>query len=342
MLLPVLMLAAPLAPRAEIVRGLYSAEVPVADQSAQALSRASRVALAEVLVKVSGSSDVLQYPVIKAALPEARAHVQQYAYRQAREPGGQLSVRLEFDDSYVTRLVTTAGAPLWTANRPVVLVWLVVEDGGPRYFVSQESAPELAQQLLQAFARRGVPARLPLYDLADAAALNTEEAWRLYAPALQAASGRYDVEDVLAGRAAALTSGEVVGDWSYFDGVSRSDRSFTAPDTEAFMRSGVSIVAEKLAARYAVAPSGAAEGGIRMSVVGVSTYSDYANIVAWLEGLELIDHANVERVEGDTLELRLHAQADAGQLAAIIELNQRLVPQPVAASENVLNYQWQK
>ncbi len=339
---PLLLLLAVTSSQAGSVRDLYSAQVPVADQSARALSTASRQALAEVLVKVSGSVEVLQYPAIKAALKEARTHVQQYAYSREDGPQGVLSARFEFDGSYVTRLVTQSGAPLWTANRPQVLVWMVVEDASGRYFVNMDTAPELSTQLLEAFSRRGVPVQLPLFDLADSAAISTEEAWRLYGPALQAASDRYDVQDIVAGRLAALSTGKSVGDWSYLSSGNRIDRSVTATDAEAFMREGVSIVAEDMASRYAVVSSGADDSGVTMFVQGVASYADYAGIVAWLEGLELIDHANVERIERDQIELRLHAQADAGQLAAIIELNERLVPVPPTSTNSQLSYQWRK
>jgi hypothetical protein len=80
---------------------------------------------------------------------------------------------------------------------------------------------------------------------------------------------------------------------------------------------------------------------VKLSVVGVFSYADYAGSVAWLEGLELIEHANIERIQGDRVELRLHAQADARQLAAIIELNERLVPLPSTDPNDQLSYQWQ-
>jgi hypothetical protein len=218
---------------------------------------------------------------------------------------------------------------------------MVIEDAGGRYFVNWETAPELAQQLLAEFSRRGVPVQLPLFDLADSAAISTEEAWRLYGPALQAASARYNVQNIVAGRLAALSAGNSVGDWSYFYSGDRIDRSVTAPDAGAFVREGVSIVAEEMSARYAVTSSGTDDSGVKLSVVGVISYADYAGIVAWLEGLELIEHANIERILGDRVELRLHAQADAGQLAAIIELNERLLPLPATEPNDQLSYQWQ-
>lgn len=338
--------------RAEVVADLHSATVPVADQSSQALAAAAREALAEVLVKVSGSRDFLQKPVIVAALDDARSHVQQYGYERAEAPAAGLALRFEFDGAYVTNLVKRAGAPLWTANRPTVLAWVVVEDELGRHFVNRDSASQEAQLLLQEFSRRGVPVQLPVFDLADTAALSPDDAWRLDATALRAASARYNVQDVVAGRLARLSDGNALGDWSYFRQDEQINRSVAVPDLQTFLREGVNVVAGELAARYAVAPTGGGAGGVRISVSGVSSFADYAAIVKWLEGLELVDYANLEQVQGDRIELRLQAQADASQLAATIELNDRLVPIPLsgpasepgseAAPSAQLNYQWRK
>ena len=101
------------------------------------------------------------------------------------------------------------------------------------------------------------------------------------------------------------------------------------------------MVAESMASRYAIAPTGSDPRGVILSVQGVQRYGDYANIVAWLEGLELVEHANVERISGDLIEIRLIASADAAQLAALIELNQRLMQLPPHAPHVQLSYQWQ-
>ena len=77
-------------------------------------------------------------------------------------------------------------------------------------------------------------------------------------------------------------------------------------------------------------------------VTGVSSYADYAAIVRWLEDLELVDHANIQKVRGELIELQLQTQVDALQLAALIELNDRLLPAPIVGSSAQLNYQWRK
>ncbi len=327
---------------AAVVKDLYSAEVVVADKSQAALNAGSAEALSEVFVKVSGSTDVLQNPILLSALGNARSLVQQYAYARQESESEVLLARFEFDDSVISNLVARAGVPLWTANRPAVLVWMVLEGPEGKQFLNRESSPQMMSRVTEEFARRGVPAQFPLYDLNDSAAISVDELWRLNAASLTGASQRYGVQDILAGRLATLSNGSWVGDWSYFSGNSRIDRSIRVGNPEAFLQAGVSLVAQEMSARYAVAPSRSVSQGVKVLVSGVSSYSDYASIVAWLEGLELIEYANVESIRGNTIQLNLVAQADATQLAAIIELNEHLLPVRSPDSVVQLSYQWQR
>jgi uncharacterized protein len=327
---------------AEILPDLYTATVPVADQSSSSLSTAAKAAMSEVVVKVSGSASALRNPSISAAIGDARSHVQEYAYVKGKPPAAPLSLRFVFDGTYITDLVTQSGAPLWTANRPVVLAWVVVQDEQGRHFVNQESAPEESKWLVEEFARRGVPVQIPVFDLVDAAAVSTEDVWALNANAIQSASARYNVQDVVAGRLAISSDGKSLGDWSYFRQGDQINRSVTVADLPAFLRSGGDIVATDMASRYAVAPTGGTEGGLRLTVTGISSYADYSSIVNWLEKLELVELVNLEQVIGERVEFRLQAKTDISQMAAIIELNDRLLPMPVLGDSSQLNYQWRK
>lgn len=326
---------------AEVVADLYAASVPVTEQSSKVLDSASKEAMEEVLVKVSGSKRVLQYPGIAAALKDARSHVLQYSYVRGKPPAPALSLRFEFDGRYITDLVTESGAPLWTANRPAVLVWIVVEDEQGRHFINQETAPDEAQLLVEAFSRRGVPVQFPVFDLQDTAAISTGDVWSLDAIAIQRASARYDAQEVVAGRLAVTSTGTSLGDWSYFREDDRINRSVTVPDLQAFLNSGVNIVAADMASRYAVAPTSSADdSGLRLTITGISNYKDYAALANWLENLELVEYANLEAVQGERVEFRLLAKTDAARLAGIIELNERLTAIPTLGDATQLNYQW--
>jgi hypothetical protein len=315
------------AARAELVQDLYEAEVAVADQSAAELARAARQGLSDVLVKVSGSTQVLSNPTISKALGDARNRVERYSYHKGPGVPPQTSVKLSFDGAYVTGLVVGAGAPIWTANRPAVLVWLVIEDAAGRVFLNAATAPALMAAVQGEFARRGVPIQLPTHDAEDAAALTPEQAWNLDDPALVPASARYQLRDILVGRVSLLEGGGATGEWSFLQGDNRVRRTSTVASEELFVRDGAALVAETMAARYAVAASSAG-GDVTLAVSGVTTYADYAAVITWLEGLELIERADVQSVRGDTVTLNLKAKAGAAQLASIIELNRRLVPIP--------------
>ncbi|MEQ9463959.1 MAG: DUF2066 domain-containing protein [Haliea sp.] len=336
-----------LAPRgavaAELVRDLYIADVPVSDRSSAELARASAEGLAQVLVKVAGSAEVLALPPVVEAVGGARARVLQYSYARVDPPtpgaSPGLAARVEFDPVQVRELLASAGAPIWTATRPVVLVWLVVEDEAGRRFVNTGTHPELVTGLADGFRRRGVPVRFPLFDLADTTALDPDEAWSLPAPLLIAASARYGAAEILAGRIAVLTSGEIAGEWAYFSVTGRQGRSVVRAADDEFLRQGVAMVVEDMASRYALTVAGGAGDGLQMTVAGVASYADYTAVLSWLEGLEPIARAQVTAISGDTLSLVLTADADAAQLAGVIELNPRLRPRN-GSPTNGLSYQW--
>ncbi len=326
--------------RAAVVDNLYEAEVPVADHGPEALEEASLLALQQVFIKVSGSVAVLENPVILIELEKSRSYVQQYSYTRDEDVDGDLSAKFEFDGAVISRLVVNSGAPLWTANRPAVLVWMVIQSAAGRQFVGVDSDPGALEALQKSFSTRGVPLRAPLLDLEDTAALKVDDVWRLRASPLVSASQRYGVQDILAGRITELSTGEWLGDWAYISGNNRVDRAVSADSINTFMNSGASLVAKQMSEKYSVVASQTDLGGVLMSVRGVDSYADYSKIVNWLESLELIQHANVEEIQGSEILLRLTAQAEASRLRKIIELNSRLSPISSASNSFELSYQW--
>lgn len=331
----------PLSGRAAIVADLYSAQVPVDDRGTAALTDAAQAALSQVLVKVSGSEGVLQSPEVISAMGSARNRVLTYAYVEQPGEAAQPEVRFEFDADYVTDLVRRSGAPLWTANRPPVLAWVVVQEDNRQRFLSEESDAELADAIKEAFSRRGLILQLPLHDLKDAAAVRASDAWSRNRTTLREASRRYAVADIAIARFTAAADGEYAADWVYWS----ADDAVTAPSRrgqpEGVVQLGADLIADTMAARYAVSPSSGEVIAVRMLVSGVFEYGDYAGIVRWLRSLEPISYANLERVQGDRLTLVMGTRAQPSSLRRIIELNERLVPEQTRDPYVPLSYRWQ-
>ena len=326
---------------ARVVDGLYSARVAVADRGDAALNTAAREGLARVLVKITGRREIVSEPVLERAVRDARDYLQQYSYQAADDR--PLELELRFSSEAVRSLVLESGAPLWTANRPQVLVWLVIDGPGGRRLVGAESHPDTIVQLRRAFERRGLPLVMPLLDLTDIVTLAPGDAWRQNLARIKQASARYPAEQVLVGRTAALSNGRWLGDWMLYDGRERVDRSVSADAVSLFLDAGVDLVADVVAGRFALTPSASADASAaRLEVSGIKTYADYAAVVGWLESIELIDQANVEWLRGDRMTLNLVAQADLESLRPLIELNDRLVSDSRAGDATNPVYLWQQ
>lgn len=326
---------------AAIVPDLYSAQVPVEDRSAAALAEGAKDALAQVFVKVSGSAGLLSNPVVNKALESARSRVQAYVYASGGESGELPQVRYEFDAAYVTDIVRRSGAPLWTANRPAVLVWVVLQEDNRQRFLGQDEDADLLRVLREEFSRRGLNLQLPLLDLKDTSALSAADAWSRVRSKLQAASERYSVNDIAVARARSKAQGEYSVDWAYLYNDERVTAASRSGKPALVMSRGADLVADSMASRYAVQPSSGEMQVVRMQVSGVFEYGHYAGIMRWLRSLEPISYANLERMRGDTLTLVLGTRADPGSLRSIIELNEKLVLEQSGDAYLPLNYRWQ-
>ena len=82
-------------------------------------------------------ADPAREPAVVAALASPERYLRSYSY----ERDDSLWLRLDYDERAVRALMEEAGLPLWTANRPRVLVWLVINDGSGRRFVSAAETP---------------------------------------------------------------------------------------------------------------------------------------------------------------------------------------------------------
>lgn len=325
--------------RADVVEDVYAAQILVTDRSAGSLREARRAGLAEVFVKASGDPAAAAEEALAPALASAERFVLGYSYEDAGDAG--IYVRIAFDQSAVQASLADAGLPVWTANRPTILTWLVLDRGPQRVFASALDAPAAQSALAESFSRRGVPLQTPLFDLQDTAAISAGEAWRFSSAALISASARYRGSELLAGRAAQLSSGEWVGDWRLLDQGQWVNLSVTAASLEAFTDTGADLVARTLAARYAVrSVAGQSDQRHRIVLRGIRSYAAYMSLQQALASFEAVRRVVPEELLGDQVSLRIEADADSSQLARIIELDPRFARIPADPGESGLVYEW--
>ncbi len=340
-------LVKPLGLYAAQVEGLYLVELPVASQSTRDLRTATREGLSTVFVRVSGNRSALQNESIKVAIANANNFTKQFQYEnRVDETSGeeQLVVVLEFEQALVDGQLRSAGLPLWSDNRPSVLVWMVVEDIDGQRFVGADTAPEIVAAIMASAQRRGLVVKMPILDLEDMVAVSTEDFQRLSNHNIQTAAERYNADTLLTGRVTRLTNGEWLGNWSFqFDGINhRYDGD--ANNVDNYIAMSLDQVAELLAAKYAIAPVSIAEGGILMRLTGINSFVDYARAITYLESLAAIHHANVVHIQGDEIIVRLIADGMLPQLQQAFELDQRIQLQSLNHYQGeypiVMDYVW--
>lgn len=331
---------------ARVVTDLYQVNVAIDAQSPAELRRASREGLAELFVRISGHESVLGNDAIVAAIKDASRFTKQFSYERTVDEVGeeQLLVTLEFESSLVVDTLRGAGMPLWSDNRPSVLVWLVVEDADGRRFVGTEKDPQLVAAIRASAERRGLAIQLPFLDLQDLVALSPDDIWQRNQSRLDEAAERYASDSLLTGRVTKLNNGSWLGRWTFslngrqirFDG--------DADDAVSYIAAGLNQVAEALASEYAITPVATAEGGVLMRLTAVRSFVDYARAISYLESVVAIHHANVVSLQGDELILSLVADGEMSQLQQVFSLDKRLQPElenvytgpyPVVAS-----YRW--
>lgn len=314
------------------VSGLYSARVPVEGTSEQQLAQGYAEGLRQVLVRVSGSRDVLNMEGVDGLLSNAESLL--LSYQVARDETGQNILSMSFGAVGVNRALASIDAPVWGANRPLTLAWIAVEDRGTRTLVTEsgETATGAAAQASWSAAfdsaarKRGLPLATPPEGYNTDRVL-LSDIWGQFVGRVKSASS--DMEhDVLALVRISRAGGQWRAGW-VFDGMSMNtgEESVTAPTPEALAEAVVNRWAERYAGRYAVAASEVGDSPqVDIVLKGVNSLEDYARVNKVLQDLTPVVGVGAHRVRDDQLTLRVAFSGELDQLQQYIALDPRFVP----------------
>lgn len=313
------------------VSGLYSARVPVAGSLPEQLAQGYTDGLSRVLVRVSGSRDVLAMEGVEEVLSDAESLL--LSYQVARDESGESVLSLSFGAVGVNRALASINAPVWGANRPLTLAWIAAEDRGSRTLVTRPdmgAEPEADGDWRAAFdeaaRQRGLPLLLPPAKFASEREL-LSDIWGQFIGRVRTASEDLD-HDVLGLVRISRSAGQWRAGW-VFDGMAMNagEESVTAPTPEALAEAVINRWAEAYASRYAVAASEVGDSA-QLDIVlrGVSSLEDYARVNNILEGLTPVVSVGAYRVRDEQLTLRVAFSGELDQLREYIALDPRFVP----------------
>jgi hypothetical protein len=330
---------------AEEVSGLYSGQISVADQTEKSRKSGVRDALAQVLVKLTGNSSIMQVPDIQEAVSNTENYVAGVGYKSLPAEPGELpktELQVNFSRQAIDHLIRWARLPILPSDRPKLLIWMVSDDPeSGRQFVTEQTLPEFTQQFNSLMLQRGMPYRLPAFDLEDQLSLSVNEAWGLQSKAIEAASQRYAADGWALVRFFTTATGEARGAWMYQVAGERGFNDVRAENTELFASLAVNDLVDSLSGQFTYIPQTNADELI-VHVNQVDSYGDYQAVISQLQKLELVQSLNVFAVNGDKLSLTLNIEGSVDLLESALVRSGRLESQTsqAARSSGNLEFNW--
>jgi uncharacterized protein len=329
---------------ATVAPAFYKADVPVASQSTADRSAAFQEGMAQILVKITGSTVIMQMPKARELAQQAAKYVRQFRYAEQSQPSGQgkparpgedykpFIISVTFNGEALERDLLAAGLPIWNADRQPVLVIAGVQEGNQRLILSDQTEHPVKQALEQAAAERGVPLLFPLMDQKDRKQVDFADIRGGVSETLQQLAERYNSALVLEAYLEADSSGDWSARWAvHRDNVSsRWNESYVAL-VEA-VQSGIGGTADILASRYAIASIGDNTLlDMRIKVDRFTGLDDYATVLNYLNGLIFIEHAIPVRIESNSAVFRILMRSELSELDRILTASRILRPAPSGA-----------
>ena len=327
MTLVALLITLPL--HAEVIEDLYLTTVPVESQDREERQEAIRAGLGQVLVRVTGSNQVLTAPEIEAALNQPARYAQRFRYQKQDIEGKKQQVLwVRFDERAIAKLLTDNQMPVWGRTRPATLLWLVVDDRRKRSLISNDKQTEARQIIEEQAKLRGLPLRLPLYDLTDRANLSVADIWGNFEEAILRASSRYQTEAVLVGRVYRTASNNWSGRWTLYTEGRQQNWQTSGESLAVAIVPGVSQTTEILAQRYTQVDSTISSDQLRVQIKGVSGLAAYTRVVKYLDSLDAVAQVQPSGIDSDSVIFNLTSRRGPQAVSQAIALGHTLVVEP--------------
>jgi hypothetical protein len=327
--------------RALEVADLYEATVPVAGRSQPEQAKGMAEAFRIVAGKVVGQAPTAGQ--LAPLLRKTQQHVRSYAYLGGK--GQPLLMQVSFDRVAVDASLQAAGLSVWGSNRPLVLLWLAIDEAGQRRIVSSDSDAALADLVSRHVNQRGTPVNLPIYDLQDMSALSVADVWGQFDDRIRSASAHYRA-DLIATARLRQEGASWSGDWTLSMATGPVSTTLAAASRDEAVQAGLHWLSSQVTAAYAsVAEATVPGSGLTLVVSGVRDVLAHATLSRLLSASVAIRSVALERVEGEQVTFVVVPAASTDTLLQSLLSGGRLAlpdesPDTPSKAEGVIRLDW--
>lgn len=337
----ILLLLAPLMASGEIVNKMFEVSLPVINQERDIRNAAFEQGFVDVLIRVSGNSQVAS----QIDTTQAARYVQQFRYQPLERPvesgvttgaashpdtaidipQAKYNLWLQFNEGKIKNLLRDNSLPVWGKQRPSVLMWLAVRDGRNRYVLRDQDASAIKDTVNKVSERRGLPLLWPAFDDQDQRMVSFTDVWGSFWSPIQQASQRYGVDAIVVGRMDWLDGSWQV-DWSMMLDDSSSSWQLKSQDLELLMAGGIDVATDQIARRFAVLEDIGNADELVVQINGVHQLDSYATISHYLQSLAQVKSLFVTSIKDDIVRFQVNVTGDQNDLKRVIALGKTLSP----------------
>lgn len=326
---------------------LYTVQVPVPVCQSNVQSTALVRAYQMVMVRVSGNAHVNTIPEVYDQQAHAAYFVSRFSC--ATVPQQEASrVQITFDRGQVQKILRNAGQSLWLAHRPMIQVWMAVQQQGRIEVATDSDVLPLSQTMLDAAYGRGLRVSFPLMDLKDRSRATLLDVWQLRQQAVWRAAQRYGNEDVLMGKVFVDDSEDTPTVWRgiWLWRPNQADLS----QVVSFQTDGNSAKQVAEAAMDWLADQLANEGGylneqgsavtLTLHIDGVRNMDQYQAVLKDLRSRHVVKQLRVQVLHPRQLVLQVDVMGGQWALKQALSTQQRMVLLNVQDSATDVHYRW--
>lgn len=311
---------------------LYQAEVD-ANQSQAAWQQA---AFSAVLLKLTGSENIISNSAVQAELKQAGNYVKQY---QMVQRDGRNLLQVSLDQQKITALLAQQQVPVWGSRRPDVLLWLTEKTLAEPKFVLENQHP-LRTSLTEQAKKYGLSFIYPLYDVDDLALLNESSVWAGDWAVLGTASIRYKAERVQNLLVEQLQ--DATGQLQYrlirqqqLNG-QLQQQEFSAADLPSLMAQFSAALASELSAQYAVNLNQQAavttEGQLQLTIAGLTSLTDVVQVQKIFSSMLTVRQHQLVSFSQEQAVIALQLTATEADFYRALALEKKLQPEQAPAA----------
>jgi len=146
--------------------------LPVSDQSNAEFKKALSKGFAEMLIRLTGNTNVTTFPALQRVTKNPQQYVQYYRYLPTTDEDTSstpsLRLQINFNEQAIRTLLTQANIPIWSEdNRPKTLIWIKTTQNNHAEFLSSTIDDPISSTVNFLATQYDLPILLPAMDLQD-------------------------------------------------------------------------------------------------------------------------------------------------------------------------------